>query len=64
MILARFKRLLVQTYEGYLRGDQRATLAALENLQAKYAVTAKTIEAQCDVESAKLKNFLTELGYE
>jgi len=64
VILARFKRLLVQTYEGYLRADQRAALAALENLHAKYAVTADSIEAQRDAAATKLKTFLAELGYE
>lgn len=64
VILDRLHRLLVQTYEGYLRSDQRACLAALENLHAKYAVTAKTIELKRDTEAAKLKKFLVELGYE
>jgi type I restriction enzyme M protein len=64
VILDRLHRILVQTYEGYLRADQRACLAALENLHAKYAVTAKTIEAKRDAEAAKLKAFLGELGYE
>jgi type I restriction enzyme M protein len=64
VILERLHRLLVQTYEGYLRADQRACLAALENLHAKYAVTAKIIEAKRDAEAAKLKAFLSELGYE
>lgn len=64
VILDRLHRLLVQTYEGYLRADQRACLAALENLHAKYAVTAKAIEAKSDAEAAKLKWFLKELGYE
>ena len=64
VILDRLHRLLVQTYEGYLRADQRACLAALENLHAKYAVTAKAIEAKRDAEAAKLKTFLVELGYE
>jgi type I restriction enzyme M protein len=54
----------VQTDETYLRADQRACLAALENLHAKYAVTAKDIEAKRDAEAAKLKKFLVELGYE
>ncbi len=36
-------RLLVQTYESYLRADQRACLATLENLHDKYAVTAGRI---------------------
>ena len=63
VILDRLHRLLVRTYEGYLRADQRACLAALENLHTKYAVTAKTIEANRDAEAAKLKSFLSELGY-
>jgi type I restriction enzyme M protein len=64
VILDRLHRILVQTYEGYLRVDQRACLAALENLHAKYAVTAKAIEAKRDAEAAKLKQFLAELAYE
>ena len=64
VILDRLHRLLVQIYEGYLRADQRSCLAALENLHAKYAVTAKTIEVKRDAEAAKLKIFLVELGYE
>ncbi|MCL5059754.1 MAG: N-6 DNA methylase [Candidatus Thermoplasmatota archaeon] len=64
VILERLHRLLVQTYEGYLRADQRACVAAMENLHGKYAVTAKQIEAKRDEAAAKLKAFLAELGYE
>jgi type I restriction enzyme M protein len=64
VILARLHKLFVETYEGYLRADQRACLAALENLHNKYAVTAKEIEKKRDTETAKLKGFLVELGYE
>jgi type I restriction enzyme M protein len=64
VILDRLHRLLVLTYEGYLRADQRACLAALENLHRKYAVTAKEIEARRDAAAARLKGFLVELGYE
>ncbi len=64
VIIDRLHRQLVQTYEGYLRADRRALLAALENLHAKYAATARTIEAQRDIAAAKLKMFLVELGYE
>lgn len=64
VIIDRLHRLLVQTYEGYLRADQRACLAALENLHAKYAVTANAIEAKRDAQAAKLKKFLVELGYD
>ncbi|MBK8025196.1 MAG: hypothetical protein IPK19_28360 [Chloroflexi bacterium] len=64
VILERLHRLLVQTYEGYLRADQRACIAALENLHGKYAVTAKQIEAKRGEAAAKLRGFLVELGYE
>ncbi|MDP2025514.1 N-6 DNA methylase [Sulfuriferula sp.] len=64
VILERLHRLLMQTYEGYLRADQRACIATLENLHGKYAVTAKQIEAKRDEAAAKLKGFLVELGYE
>ena len=64
VILDRLHRLLVLTYEGYLRADQRSCLAAVENMHAKYAVTAKAIETKRDAEAAKLKTFLVELGYE
>lgn len=64
VILDRLHRLLVQTYEGYLRADQRACLAAMENLHRKYAVTAKEIEARRDAAAGRLKGFLVELGYE
>ncbi len=64
IIVDRLHRLLVQTYESYLRADQRACLAALENLHAKYAVTAEEIEERRDGAAKKLKGFLQELGYE
>lgn len=64
VILERLHRLLIQTYEGYLRADQRACIAALENLHDKYAVTAKQIEAKRDEAAVMLKGFLVELGYE
>jgi type I restriction enzyme M protein len=64
VILDRLRRLLVQTYEGYLRADQRACLAALENLHRKYAVTAREIEARRNAAAERLKGFLVELGYE
>ena len=64
VILERLHRLLLQTFDAYLRADQRACIAALENLHGKYAVTAKQIEAKRDEVAAKLKGFLVELGYE
>ncbi|MBA3586029.1 MAG: SAM-dependent DNA methyltransferase [Chloroflexi bacterium] len=63
VIVARMQCLLVETYRGYLRADQRACVAAIENLWGKYAVTAAQIEAQRDAETGKLKGFLKGLGY-
>jgi type I restriction enzyme M protein len=63
VIVERLRRLLVQTYESYLRADQRACLAALENIYSKYAVTAEDVEKRRDAAAKKLKGFLGELGY-
>ncbi len=63
VILDRLRQQLVATYETYLKADQRACLAALENLHGKYAVTAAEIEAKRDAAAVKLKGFLVELGY-
>ena len=64
VILARVHQLVVETYSSYLRADQRACVAALENLHAKYAVTVKEIESKRNTAAAKLKAFMVELGYE
>jgi len=63
VIVERLHKLVTQTYESYLRADQRACLAALENLHAKYAVTAEDIEKRRDAAAKKLKGFLGDLGY-
>jgi type I restriction enzyme M protein len=62
VILDRLQRILLQTYEGYLCAGQRACLAALENLHAKYAVTARAIEDERNAEAAKLKNIFGGVG--
>jgi len=63
VILKRMHRLLVKTYTGYLRADERACIFAAENLFAKYAVTAREIEAKRDAVASTMKTFLLELGY-
>jgi type I restriction enzyme M protein len=63
VVLDRLNRLLKQTYESYLRADQRACLAALENLYVKYAVSATDIEQRGKAAIAQLKGFLGELGF-
>ena len=64
LILGRFKKLLIEQFETYLRQYQRAFIAGVENLWTKYAVTAKQIIAERDKESAQLNAYLKELGYE
>ncbi|HAF4701738.1 TPA: SAM-dependent DNA methyltransferase [Salmonella enterica] len=64
VIVARLKQLLLNTYNRYLRAEQRACIMAVENLWIKYAVTAKEIENARDKATAELKVFLAELGYE
>jgi len=64
VIIERLRQLLLNTYRAYLRADQRACIKAIENLWGKYAITAKTIEAERDAASQQLQAFLVELGYE
>ncbi len=64
VIVERLGRLLMESYRAYLRADQRACVAAIENLWNKYAVTAKEIEAERDAASTQLREFLEALGYE
>ena len=64
LILERFGRLLTEQFDGYLRQYQRAFVATIENLWAKYAVTTKQILAERDQEADQLNSFLKELGYE
>ncbi|STQ91377.1 type I restriction-modification system subunit M [Iodobacter fluviatilis] len=64
VIIERMGKVLFDSYRQYLRADQRACIAAIENLWAKYAVTAKQIETERDAAAAQLQAFLAELGYE
>ena len=64
IIIQRLGQVLMASFQHYLRADQRACVAAVENLWRKYAVTAKQIEAQRDAAAEQLQAFLVELGYE
>jgi type I restriction enzyme M protein len=64
LILERFRCILVEEFDGYLRQYQRGFVAAIENLWDKYAVTLKDILAERDREAAELGRFMVELGYE
>ena len=64
IIVERLGQVLMASYQHYLRADQRACAAAIENLWRKYAVTARQIEAERDAAAAALKRYLVELGYE
>ncbi len=63
VILRRLQASLMERYGQYLSADQRACVAAIENLWGKYAVTAKQLEAERDEAEAVFKGFLAELGY-
>lgn len=63
VIVERLGKLLFESYRQYLRADQRACIAAVENLWSKYAVTARQIEAARDDAAKALQHFLVELGY-
>jgi type I restriction enzyme M protein len=63
VIIERLGQVLFNSYAQYLRADQRACVAAIENLWGKYAVTAKQIEAERDAAAAELQGYLVELGY-
>jgi type I restriction enzyme M protein len=64
VIVERLGKQLFDSYRQYLRADERACIAAIENLWGKYAITAKQIEAERDLAAAELQAFLRELGYE
>ena len=63
-IVERLGRVLLESYQQYLRADLRACVAGIENLWGKYAVTAKQIEAERDEAADTLQRFMVELGYE
>jgi type I restriction enzyme M protein len=63
VITERLGQVLMESYQHYLRADQRACVAAIENLWRKYAVTVRQIEAERDAAAAELQRFLGELGY-
>ena len=64
IIVKRLGKVLFDSYQHYLRADQRACIVAIENLWSKYAVTAKQIEAARDEAAQALLDYLAELGYE
>ena len=64
VIVERLGKVLFDSYRQYLRADQRACVAAIENLWGKYAVTAKQIGTERDKAAQALQAFLVELGYE
>ncbi len=63
LILERFKQLLVEQFDGYLRQYQRAFVAAIENLWDKYAVSSWEFEAQRQQTLKTLDGFMSRLGY-
>jgi len=64
LILERFRHVLSERFDSYLRQYQRAFIASIENLWDKYAVTTEQILTERDAAAAQLDTFLKELGYE
>jgi len=64
VIVERLRLMLVNSYQAYLRAEQRACIKSIENLWGKYALTTKEIEAERDAASERLRGFFAELGYE
>ena len=63
IIVRRLGKVLIASYRHYLRADLRSCVSAIENLGRKYAVTATQIEAERDLATAALQEFMVELGY-
>ncbi len=64
LILQRFHKELLATYDDYLRQYLRGFIAAVDTLWDKYAVTLNDILSDRDREAEQLNEFLVELGYE
>ena len=64
LIEKRFKRLMQDSFDQYLRQLVTHLVKAVENLHGKYAVTVKDILAERDQQAVLLDGFLQELGYE
>lgn len=64
VILRRLEGVLMENYGQYLRADQRACVAAVENLWGKYWVTAAALEGERTRAETELRRILAELGYE
>jgi type I restriction enzyme M protein len=63
VLMARFHTLLVAAYRRYLDADRRACIAAVENLNDKYATTLRQIEAARVAAARELEACLGALGY-
>jgi type I restriction enzyme M protein len=64
LILARLRRLLGETHDGYLQRELRELTARVEKLWDKYAVTLADITTRGDAATTKLNQYLEVLGYE
>ena len=62
VILLRLGQTLFESYRQYLRADQRACVAVIENLWRKYAVTAKQLEVERDRGSGRVRVLLGGVG--
>ena len=64
LILAKLYDIAHTELERYLNAEKRnLLLGSVEKLWDKYAVSSRELEAERDATTAKLKDFLGELGY-
>ncbi len=64
LILERLHTLLGEEYEAYVRQHRQACVAAVQNLWAKYSITAHTLVQERDALAGELNEYLVALGYE
>ena len=63
LILQKHHDLIRATLLRYVEAEKRALLAVLQNLSAKYAVSAEALEAERDATMARLRGYLERLDY-
>jgi type I restriction enzyme M protein len=63
LILEKHHNLIVEQMQRYVDTEKRALSAILENLNAKYVVSAQTLEAERENALAQLTTFLNQLNY-
>jgi type I restriction enzyme M protein len=64
LILSRWKILLTEQYQDYLRQHLQGLITCTENLWSKYSMTVSQLLKDRDTATVQLQQFLVELGYD